>query len=188
MVQTLVVIVGHPEAGSLNHAAAEALVVAGVSKGLEVQVLRAYDFPFLPNDPSKHGFPEEYEKAVQCIEQATYLAAVTPMWNLSITNGLKNFIDGVMQPRRLFQYNKKGNPEGLLKTKKMLIVWTSGGPIWVYKIVFGNPVYKQIKAVFKFCGVKAFDQKALGKVLGKDSPEEKARVSNFIKELETYKF
>jgi FMN-dependent NADH-azoreductase len=187
MKHKLVVIDGHPDLESLGHSAALKLKVSGESLGFEVTVLRAYEYPFLTQDPARNSFPPEFESAIKAIEAAEYLAFVSPMWNLSMTGGLKNFIDGVMQPQRLFEYTAKG-PKGLLNTKKALIIWTSGGPALIYKFVFGNPVYKQIKAVFKFCGVKKFSQISLGGIHGKDSEAEKAKIETFLNKITDYKF
>lgn len=187
MNQKLVVIDGHPEVESLGHAAAQAVQKAAEAQGLEVKFLRAYDFPFLDKDPARNQFPEAFNAAVKDIEEAQYLAFLSPMWNLSMTGGLKNFIDGVMQPKHLFEYTAKG-PRGLLKTEKALIIWTSGGPTWAYKIFFGNPVFRQIKNVFKFCGVKKFSEISLGGIHGKGAPEEQKRIDAFLAQISNYKF
>lgn len=55
-----------------------------------------------------------------------YLLTV-PMWNFSIPYALKYYIDAIVQPGYLFRYDEHGNPEGLVRGKKMIIVTSRGG-------------------------------------------------------------
>lgn len=49
-----------------------------------------------------------------------------PMWNFGVPYPLKQYIDLIVQPKRLYQYTDKG-PEGLAKNKKMVVVSARGG-------------------------------------------------------------
>ena len=187
MVKKLVVVCGHPEKKSLGRSASEAMVKAGKAQGLDVEVFEAYAFPFITHDPAKNKYPEAFEPAVKAIESADYLCFNSPMWNFAVTGGLKNFIDGIMQPRRLFSF-EGGKPHGLLSTEKMLVIWTSGGPVWVYKYLMGNPIMRYMKHNFKFCGVKKIEAIAVGGMMGKGDEKEKIAIKKFLKQIERYKF
>ncbi|MGV7210447.1 FMN-dependent NADH-azoreductase [Oxalobacteraceae bacterium A2-2] len=49
-----------------------------------------------------------------------------PMYNFSITSGLKAWIDQIARAGRTFQYTANG-PEGLLKGKKVYVIAATGG-------------------------------------------------------------
>jgi FMN-dependent NADH-azoreductase len=51
----------------------------------------------------------------------------TPMWNFTIPYTLKHYIDIIVQPKYLFQYNGDGTTEGLVKGKKMVVAASRGG-------------------------------------------------------------
>jgi FMN-dependent NADH-azoreductase len=49
------------------------------------------------------------------------------MWNFGVPYALKYYIDAIVQPNYLFRYNEQGQPEGLVKGKKMVCVTSRGG-------------------------------------------------------------
>src|SRR5471032_1114138 len=57
---------------------------------------------------------------------ADVLVIGAPMYNFSVTSGLKAWIDHVARVGRTFQYGANG-PEGLLKGKKVYVFTASGG-------------------------------------------------------------
>ena len=82
-----------------------------------------------------------------------YLLSV-PMWNFSIPYALKYYIDAIVQPNYLFRYNEQGQPEGLVKGKKMICMTSRGGdysensPFHAYD--FLEPY---LRAIFGFVGI-----------------------------------
>ncbi|WP_299675117.1 NAD(P)H-dependent oxidoreductase [uncultured Dokdonia sp.] len=55
----------------------------------------------------------------------TYIIA-SPMYNFSVTAGLKTYIDAISRVGISFKYTEKG-PVGLLKNKKAYVIVTTGG-------------------------------------------------------------
>jgi FMN-dependent NADH-azoreductase len=73
---------------------------------------------------------DSWAEIVQQIERfktADFFLISTPMWNFNIPYMLKHYIDLIVQPKYLFQYNDKGVAEGLVKNKKMVIIASRGG-------------------------------------------------------------
>ena len=78
----------------------------------------------------------------------------TPMWNFSIPYALKYYIDCIIQPGYLFEYNEQGQPVGLVHDKKMICVTSRGGdyseesPFHPYD--FQEPY---LRTIFGFVGI-----------------------------------
>jgi FMN-dependent NADH-azoreductase len=106
-----------------------------------------------------------------------------PMWNLTIPNHLKLFIDHIAQPWLTFDPTKM--PGGLVTGKPAIIVATSGGGI------LGTPydyVVPYLKAMFGYLGFSDLNivlangtanQKELPNIIEKASAEAKSLVSKF---------
>jgi FMN-dependent NADH-azoreductase len=78
----------------------------------------------------------------------------TPMWNFSIPYALKYYIDAIIQPGYLYQYNEHGIPEGLVKGKKMICVTSRGGDYSaaspLHSLDFVEPY---LRTIFNFVGI-----------------------------------
>ncbi|MDW9379215.1 FMN-dependent NADH-azoreductase [Chryseobacterium sp. JV558] len=96
-------------------------------------------FPHLSQDqingfftPPEHRTPELAEairmsdEAVAQIQEADYIVIGVPMYNFSITSGLKAYLDHIARAKVTFQYSESGS-EGLLKGKKAFIAGGSAG-------------------------------------------------------------
>lgn len=188
MTKKIVIVNGHPEVDSLGTALAEKLKNMAEAQGHEVAFFAARDFPLIVRDPAKHGSPAAFDAPVEAMTQADMFVFTSPLWNFSFTSVLKNFLDGVVQAKKFFQFNAKGHPEGLLKTEKVLYVWTSGGPDWLYKYFMGHPMKKSIWPVLKFAGVKKYEELSLGGLVGKGDEKEKAATKKFIETVAQYQF
>lgn len=192
---TCIIINGHTDKDSFAEANAEALQEAAKNQGFETKLLHVNDFPRVGCNPAKGGCPIEFNVLAKEIAAADYIALTAPMWNLGVPGVTKNFIDGVMQARVAFAYHRPKwwqkligipNLEGLLQAKKVVFVWTCGGPAWTYTIL-GNPMVKQLKLMFKVYGAKQFVSMSLGSIR-KDSDEQRVRTDAFIAKLRKYKF
>jgi FMN-dependent NADH-azoreductase len=60
------------------------------------------------------------------LQQADHIVIGAPVYNFNIPAALKAWIDLIARARLTFQYTENG-PEGLLKDKKVYIVFASGG-------------------------------------------------------------
>lgn len=201
--KTLVIITAHPERDSLCKANADALEKAAQLQGFSVKRYDAQDFPRLESSPAKHGFPDEYDEPSDTLTECEMVVVVSPMWNFGAPGILKNFLDGVVQSRKLFRFMPhpiltflrkipgtqyivpEARPVGLMKARKMLCVWTADGPEWYYRLMpWKNDIFGMVKNIFAYCGVRKFQQKILG-MTRKRSEEE---IENWLKTLEEYKF
>lgn len=157
--KVVVVINGHPSEESLSGKHAEIAKKVAESKGYNVKYHRAINFPFVGH-VMKEGYPEVFNEVADDITAAEVIVILTPMWNYNMTGSLKNFFDGAIQARKHFRYKNVpilnvGMPVGFLKTRKVITIYTTGGPKWFYNLPFGPALLKkQIKGLFSIAGVK----------------------------------
>ncbi len=89
----------------------------------------------------------------QFLDADLYLIT-TPMWNFSIPYALKYYIDAIVQPGYLFQYDEFGVPHPMVHDKKMIIVTSRGGdysansPLHAFD--FLEPY---LRSIFNFIGI-----------------------------------
>jgi FMN-dependent NADH-azoreductase len=82
--------------------------------------------------PEEMRTPEQNEAiknsndAIRELQEADTIIIGVPMYNFSITSGLKAYFDHIARAKVTFQYNEAGW-EGLLKNKKAYIVVSSTG-------------------------------------------------------------
>lgn len=89
----------------------------------------------------------------QFLDADIYLLTV-PMWNFGVPYVLKYYIDAIMQPGYLFNFNEQGFSEGMVKGKKMICVTSRGGDYSK-----GSPfnsldfVEPYLRTIFNFAGI-----------------------------------
>lgn len=69
---------------------------------------------------------KEVESAIAEFKNADKYVISLPMWNFGIPYKLKHYIDVLVQPGYMFKVSDKGY-EGLVKGKKMLLIYSRGG-------------------------------------------------------------
>jgi NAD(P)H dehydrogenase (quinone) len=199
----IVIVTAHPEKESLCHANADAIERGAKKQRFEVVRFEAHDFEMLKTNPIKHGFPVQFTAPRDAIMDAHAVVFCAPMWNFAAPSAMKSFLDGVVQTKYFFTFvpNKlstwlvkilplgkvlpTAGPKGLLKTKKVLVVSTSDGPTWYYRIFPShNHVYHLLKHIFNYCGVKKVDLRSLGMTRKRSDKE----ISQWLKRLEEYPF
>lgn len=106
------------------------------------------------------------------LKAADIIVIGSPMYNFTITSGLKSWIDHIARPRETFQYTENG-PEGLLKNKKTYLIVSRGG-----SYSEGSPAHAMdfqvpyLKTVLGFVGLTEVDVIALeGTAMGTDGIE-----------------
>ncbi len=169
------VILGHPRAGSLNHAIAEAVVTT----------LRTGGYQVIFHDLCKEGFDpiltfEEISKnakldsliQLHCdeIAQADGIVVIHPNWWGQPPGILKGWIDRVLRPGVAYEFLEgdggEGVPRGLLKAKTALVFNTSNTPADRELSVFGDPLETIWKnCIFGLCGVRNFYRKTFSVVV-----------------------
>ncbi len=78
-------------------------------------------------DKSHEKSWNQIEANIDLFLSADIYMVSTPMWNFSIPYALKYYIDAIVQPGYLYQYNEQGVPEGLVHGKKMICITSRGG-------------------------------------------------------------
>jgi NAD(P)H dehydrogenase (quinone) len=78
-----------------------------------------------------------------------------------------------MLPGFAFKFEKSPFPKQLLKGKTARIVATMDSPTLYYKLIVGDPMYKQIKGTLAFCGIKPIKKTYIGNLKLKSKPQRK---------------
>ncbi|MCF7812005.1 NAD(P)H-dependent oxidoreductase [Candidatus Gracilibacteria bacterium] len=201
--KSLVLITAHPDSDSLCKANADALEKAGKKQKFTVHRYSATEYPLLPHNPIRHGFPKIFDDPTQKLTDCDVVVVVCPMWNFGAPAALKNFLDGVIQSKKLFRFVPhpilkflaslpgmgkiipEARPVGLMKARRVLCVWTADGPEWYYRLFWWkNVLFSQVKRAFQYCGVKKIDQKILGMTRKRSEKE----IQSWLNELENYKW
>ena len=160
----ILIILGHPDPNSFNHAIASAVRDSVIEKGHTVILHDLYseDFdPLLPKEeiPQDADLPAFIQQHCEELGRADGIAIIHPNWWGQPPAILKGWIDRVVRPGVAYRFDEgdsgEGVPIGLLKAKAVLVLNTSNTPDEREKNVFGDPLellWKQ--CVFDLCGVK----------------------------------
>jgi FMN-dependent NADH-azoreductase len=70
---------------------------------------------------------KEVENLISEFKHADKYVISLPMWNFGIPYKLKHYIDLLVQPGYAFKVTQSGAYEGLIKGKKLMIVYSRGG-------------------------------------------------------------
>jgi NAD(P)H dehydrogenase (quinone) len=160
------VILGHPHAGSFNHAIAET-VLRTLQRGGQVASfhdLYAEGFdPLLPHEEivKDAELAPLVKRHCDEIAQADGIVVVHPNWWGQPPAILKGWIDRVLRPGVAYEFVEgdggEGVPVGLLKARTALVFNTSNTPEERELRVFGDPLEALWKVcIFELCGVKNF--------------------------------
>ncbi|WP_067147119.1 NAD(P)H-dependent oxidoreductase [Pseudotamlana agarivorans] len=159
MSKNILIINGHPNNASLNHAFAAAYKKGALEAHAEVKVITISDLIFNPN--LEFGFQKRTElepdllEAWEKIKWAEHLVWIHPVWWGGLPALMKGFIDRLFLPGFAFKY-RDNSPfwDKLLKGKTAHIITTLDQPSWYYWFVYGKPSVNQLKkSTLKFCGI-----------------------------------
>ena len=168
----VLVILGHPNKGSFNHAIANTVVETLLNNGHEVFFHDLYEENFDPIISSQEipkGAPLEKSIEKHCTEisNADGIIIVHPNWWGQPPAILKGWVDRVLRPGVAYGFKEgdsgEGIPIGLLKAETALVFNTGDTPKEREMQVFGDPLevlWK--KCIFEFCGVKKFYREVFG--------------------------
>lgn len=171
----ILVILGHPAAGSLNHALAAAVCNGLKAMGHRVMFhdlyAEAFD-PVLPREeiPDKGTIPETIRSHCQELREADGIVIVHPNWWGQPPAVLKGWVDRVFRPGVAYRFEEgdsgEGVPIGLLKAKAAVVINTSNTPEVREHAVFGDPLESLWKrCVFDLCGVRLFYRRTFSVVI-----------------------
>lgn len=171
----ILVILGHPDPESLNHAIASVVCDSLRKKGHSVLFhdLCAENFdPFLPKEeiPDKEFVPDTIQNYCKELQSADGIVIIHPNWWGQPPAILKGWIDRVFRPGIAYRFEEgdggEGIPVGLLKASAAVVFNTSNTPDERERSAFGDPLEALWKrCIFDLCGVKTFHRRTFNVVI-----------------------
>lgn len=162
----ILIVLGHPDAGSFNAAIARAAKEELEELGHQVvfhDLYREGFDPLLPTEEIPLDGPVDPLIARHCDElaQADGLVVVHPNWWGQPPAMLKGWVDRVFRPGVAYRFlegdDGEGVPEGLLKARLAVVFNTSNTFPERETAVFGDPLENLWRTcLFEFCGVEEF--------------------------------
>ncbi|WP_345801757.1 NAD(P)H-dependent oxidoreductase [Microbacterium sp. AZCO] len=163
----ILVIVGTPIAGSLNHALASSYVDAASAGGADVRVVDLANDP-IPQHPTSRDelrmprtdddapLDPDVARYVADVQWADHLVFFHPQWWGTYPAALKAFIDRVFLSGFAYRYRPKtALSERLLAGRTARIVMTMDTPRFWNRLVYRNAAETSLKsAILGYCGVK----------------------------------
>lgn len=160
---SILVILGHPDPGSFNHAIARAVrdTLAPMGYRVVFHDLYAEGFdPLLPAGeiPETGQVPENIQQHCRELAAAHGIVVVHPNWWGQPPALLKGWVDRVVRPGVAYRFlegdSGEGIPVGLLKARSALIFNTANTPENRELSVFKDPLELLWRhCIFELCGV-----------------------------------
>lgn len=168
----ILVINGHPNKESFNHALAGAYIKGALQAGAQVQEINIAEITF--NADLEHGYHKRMDlepdliTAQEKIMWADHLIWVHPVWWGGLPAKLKGFIDRTFLPGFAFRYKENSVWwDKLLTGKTAHIITTLDQPAWYYRWMYGRPSVNQLKkSTLEFCGIKPVKVTYIGIIKG----------------------
>jgi putative NADPH-quinone reductase len=183
----ILVILGHPDPRSLNHAIAAGVRDALREDGHHVTLhdLHAEGFnPLLPvEEIPEHGvIPEAIRRCCDELQSADGVVIVHPNWWGQPPAILKGWIDRVFRPGVAYRFDAgdggEGVPVGLLRAKAAVVLNTSNTPQEREQSFFGDPLDRLWRrCIFDLCGVHAFHRRVFSVVVTSTLPQRLAWIA-----------
>ncbi|MEQ8346558.1 MAG: NAD(P)H-dependent oxidoreductase [Sneathiellaceae bacterium] len=156
----ILVIQGHPRAGSLSDALAEAYCRGAARAGAELRSLVLRDLSFARDVATARITAQAQEPdlvaAREAILWAQHLVFVWPTWWAGAPALAKGFLDRVLLPGYAFEetWETLSGFRGLLGPRTAELVTTMDTPAPVYRFVYGRPGHNALsRATLGFCGI-----------------------------------
>ena len=188
----ILVILGHPDPDSLNHAIASAVCDSLRENGHRVLFhdLCAENFdPLLSKEeiPDSGFVPDVIRNHCKELQTADGIVIIHPNWWGQPPAILKGWIDRVFRPGIAYRFDEgdrgEGIPVGLLKATAALVINTSNTPDERERSAFGDPLEALWKrCIFDLCGVQTFHRRTFNVVVTSSS-DQRRRWLNEAKEL-----
>jgi NAD(P)H dehydrogenase (quinone) len=171
----ILVIIGHPDPTSFNHALARAVCQALRGDGHDVVFHDLYAEGFDPllrkeEIPETAIVPPEIQRHCQELRTAEGIVVVHPNWWGQPPAILKGWVDRVFRPGVAYRFGEgdggEGVPIGLLGARAALILNTSNTPEERERSVFGDPLEMLWKnCISGLCGVPVVRRRTFGVVV-----------------------
>ncbi len=188
----VLVILGHPDPKSFNHAIAsavcETLFKNGHADVFHDLCAEGFD-PLLPKEeiPEDGLVPALIRKHCEELLSADGIVIVHPNWWGQPPAILKGWVDRILRPGLADRFEEgdagEGVPIGLLEARAALVLNTSNTPDGREKSVFGDPLEALWKrCIFDLCGVRSVHRRMFNVVVT-STVEERQRWLGEAKEL-----
>jgi len=156
----VLIINGHPDKQSYNHALSEAYKNGANKTNAIIDTINISDLDFNPN--LRFGYRQRTElepdlkDAIDKIKKADHIVWFFPLWWAGLPALMKGFIDRTFLPGITYDFIEgKSAPIGLLKEKTSRVIITTDTPKWYDFIVMKRPVLKQFKkGTLEYCGIR----------------------------------
>jgi len=175
------IILGHPSAGSFNHAIAlkaqSVLEESGHAVTLHDLCAEGFD-PVLPEPEIAASCNLSPQIAAHCREivEAQGIIVIHPNWWGQPPAILKGWVDRVLRPGVAYRFREgdggEGVPEGLLKADSAVVFNTANTERQRELKVFGDPLETLWKnCILRFCGVRHVERRCYGVVVTSTAEE-----------------
>jgi putative NADPH-quinone reductase len=188
----ILIILGHPDPNSFNHAIASGVYNALRHDGHHVTLhdlyAEAFD-PLLPVQeiPERGAIPAVIQKHCEDLRSADGIVIIHPNWWGQPPAILKGWIDRVFRPGVAYRFEEgdggEGIPIGLLKAKAAVVLNTSNAPDEREQRAFGDPLDALWRrCIFDLCGVRTFHRRMFN-VIVTSTPQQRRTWLAEAKEL-----
>lgn len=184
----ILVINGHPNKESFNHALAIAYSNGAVKSGAEVSIIHIGELQFNPNlqfgYSKRMDLEPDLQYSLEKIKAADHLVWIHPVWWGGMPAIMKGFIDRLFLPGLTYQYRENSIWwDKLLTGKTARIITTLDQPGWYYRLIYGRPSVNQLKkSTLEFCGIKPVKVTYLS-IIKTAKPEQRRKWINQIYNL-----
>jgi len=181
---TVLVILGHPNPRSFNHAlaaaACDALRRAGHTVVFHDLYAEGFEAEITAGEIADDGpVPESIRRNCEELRAADGIVIVHPNWWGQPPAVLKGWVDRVFRPGVAYRFvegdSREGVPEGLLKAKAAVVLNTSNTAPAREMAAFGDPLEILWKrCIFDLCGVRTVHRRTFSVVVT-STPEQRAK-------------
>lgn len=171
----ILVILGHPDPESFNHAVASVVCESLRNNGHSIMFHDLYAEKFDPiltkEELPENGFiPDSISRHCTELHSADGIVIIHPNWWGQPPALLKGWIDRVIRPGVAYRFAEgvggEGIPEGLLKARAAVVFNTSNTPDEREYAVFGDPLEAIWKrCIFALCGVHTIRRRTFNVVI-----------------------
>lgn len=165
----ILIVLGHPHSGSLNHAVAHAVRDDMLDAGHDVVFHDLYAERFAPllvadEIPESTTIPSAIQSHCDDLRKADGIVIVHPNWWGQPPAILKGWVDRIFRPGLAYRFQEgdsgEGVPVGLLQAKAAVVLNTSNTEEAREKSTFGDPLEAiWRRCIFDLCGVRSFYRK-----------------------------
>ena len=188
----ILILLGHPNPGSLNHALAQAVRDDLRASGHDVIFHDLYAERFDPllaaeEIPEQGPISVSIQKHCDELCSADGIVVVHPNWWGQPPAILTGWIDRVVRPGRAYRFQEgdggEGVPIGLLRARAAVVLNTSNTGQARERTAFGDPLEAiWRRCIFDLCGVPAFHRRTFAVVVTSTTEQRRAWIEE-AKEL-----